>query len=60
MQIQSENGVIDIAVAWLAPDELELSIAETINGETHYHRTRYFAPEELTRLADYINDTLCR
>ena len=52
-----------IALAWLSQEELHLKITTTIldgvTGTTH-NRSYFVSPEEAGRIADHINDVLCR
>lgn len=59
MLIPTDTGDIDIKLAWIEPDLLELNITETTGGSTHYHQPRYITPQDLSHLSDYINRTLC-
>jgi hypothetical protein len=59
MQIQTDIGVFDIELTWLESDVIELNIVETRDCAIHYHAARYISPAELSRLAEYINRTLC-
>ncbi len=58
MLIQMNDTEFGFTLGWIEPDLLELNISEYRNGEQHNHATRYISPEQLARLADYINDTL--
>ena len=59
MRIQEVDGyTFDIRVAWLAQDQLQFEIVRMIDGQ-EYRQDYYFTPQELERLAEYINDRLC-
>jgi hypothetical protein len=64
MQIQKTDCYeLKTQVVWLEPDLVQLKVT-TINQESRGAETRnqsyFMTPEELMRLADYINDCLCR
>lgn len=64
MQIQSNDCYkLDVKVSWLDSDQLHLNIV-TSNFErghwVHQSRSLFLSPEELSKIADHINDTLCR
>jgi hypothetical protein len=54
---------LHVGLTWLSPEELHLKITTTIldgvTGTTH-NRSYFISPEEAMRLADYLNDVLCR
>ena len=54
---------LNVGLTWLSPEELHLKITTTIldgvTGTTH-NRSYFISPEEAMRLADYLNDVLCR
>jgi hypothetical protein len=64
MQIQKTDCYeLDVKVTWLSPEQIQLKVT-TINQEAKGAETRYqsyfMAPEDLMKLADHINDVLCR
>jgi hypothetical protein len=54
---------LNIGLSWLSQDELHLKITTTIldgvSGSTHT-RSYFISPDEAMRIADHINDVLCR
>jgi len=54
---------LTVGLTWLSQQELHLKITTTIldgvTGTTH-NRSYFITPEEAMRLADYLNDVLCR
>jgi hypothetical protein len=54
---------LNVGLTWLSQQELHLKITTTIldgvTGTTH-NRSYFITPEEAMRLADYLNDVLCR
>jgi hypothetical protein len=54
---------LNIGLSWLSQEELHLKITTTIldnvSGSTHT-RSYFISPEEASRIADHINDVLCR
>lgn len=48
-----------VAFSWLSPEQMQLKITTTISGTTHNH-SYFLTPEEAGRIADHINDVLCR
>jgi hypothetical protein len=54
---------LHVGLTWLSPEELHLKITNTIidgvSGTTH-NRSYFITPEEAMRIADHINDVLCR
>jgi hypothetical protein len=54
---------LKISLAWLSQKELQLKITTTIldglTGTVH-NRSYFVTPEEAMRIADHINDVLCR
>ena len=54
---------LKISLAWLSQEQLHLKITTTVldgvTGSTH-HRSYFISPEEAGRIADHINDVLCR
>lgn len=54
---------LSIGLSWLSQQELQLKITTTIldgvSGTTH-NRSYFISPEEAMRIADHINDVLCR
>ena len=52
-----------VSLSWLSSQELQLKISTTITdsvtGTTH-NRSYFVSPEEAMRIADHINDVLCR
>lgn len=59
MKIQDREGyTFEVKLAWLDQDQIQFKILRTVGTETR-NQDFYFTPEELTRLADYIRDTLC-
>jgi len=53
-----EGHRVEVRLAWREPDQLQLEIVRTVGTETH-RQDFYFHPQELERLAEYINDRLC-
>jgi hypothetical protein len=54
---------LKISLSWLTQKELQLKITTTIlDGVTGsvYNRSYFVSPEEAMRIADHINDVLCR
>jgi hypothetical protein len=59
MQFQEQHSQqFEIAVAWQEPDLVRMQILRCVGTEQH-SQTFYFAPAELSRLRDYIQDQLC-
>jgi hypothetical protein len=59
MRIQEIEGyTFDVKLAWLEPDMIQFKLLRTVGTEQR-NQDFYFTPEELARLAEYINDTLC-
>lgn len=55
--------MVDIKVSWLDSDQLHLNIitSDFERGHwVHQSRSMFFSPEELSMIADHINDTLAR
>jgi hypothetical protein len=54
---------LSIGLTWLSPEELQLKITTTIvdgvSGDTR-NRSYFISPEEAMKIADHINDVLCR
>jgi hypothetical protein len=54
---------LSVGLTWLSQEELQLKITTTIvdsvTGTTH-NRSYFIRPEEAMRIADHINDVLCR
>jgi hypothetical protein len=54
---------LSVDLTWLSQQELQLKITTTIvdsvTGTTH-NRSYFITPEEAMRIADHINDVLCR
>jgi len=52
-----------IGLAWLSQEQLHFKISTTVldgvTGTTH-NRSLFISPEEAGRIADHINDVLCR
>ena len=64
MLIQKQDDYeLSIGLTWLSQEELHLKITTTIvdsvTGTTH-NRSYFISPEEAMRIADHINDVLCR
>lgn len=64
MLIQKHDDYeLKINLSWLSQQELQLKITTTvldnISGTTH-NRSYFITPEEAGRIADHINDVLCR
>ena len=53
-----EGYKFEVKLAWIDHEQLQLKILRTIGTETR-NQDFYFHPQELSRLADYINDRLC-
>lgn len=59
MILQEIEGYrFEVRLAWVDHEQLQLKIIRTIDTVTH-NQDFYFNPEQLSRLADYINDRLC-
>ena len=59
MTLQEHEGhKFEVKLHWLDQDQVQLKILRTVGTETR-NQDYYFPPEELARLAEYINDTLC-
>lgn len=48
--------ILDVKVTWLTSDSIRLSFARGSETPNDY----YLTPQELARVADHINDVLCR
>lgn len=64
MLIQKQDDYeLSIGLTWLSPEELQLKITTTIvdgvSGDTR-NRSYFISPEEAMKIADHINDVLCR
>lgn len=54
---------LKISLSWLSQEELHLKITTIIKdgvSGTTQHRSYFMRPEEAMRIADHINDVLCR
>jgi hypothetical protein len=59
MQFQEHHSTrFDIAIAWQDTDAVQFKITRHTGQEQHT-QTFVFAPEELERLTEYIQDQLC-
>lgn len=52
-----EGYKFEVKLAWLDQDQIQLKILRTVGTEQR-NQDYYFKPEELSKLADYIRDTL--
>jgi hypothetical protein len=64
MLIQKQDDYeMRVSLTWLSPEELQLKITTTIldgvTGTTQ-NRSYFVSPQEAMRIADLINDVLCR
>jgi hypothetical protein len=64
MLIQKRDDYeLKISLSWLSQQELQLKITTTIldglTGTVH-NRSYFISPEEAMRIADHVNDVLCR
>lgn len=60
---ESDCYRVEVAVSWLDQDQLHLKIVTHDKEKTGWvtqSRSMFFSPEELSKIADHINDTLCR
>jgi len=48
-----------VSLKWLDQEQIQFKLSRRIEGETR-NQDFYFTPEELMKLADYINGTLAR
>lgn len=62
MKIQhlSDSGAgggttLDVTVTWLTPDMIRLGFVRSSDAQEYY-----VSPQELAKIADHINDVLCR
>jgi hypothetical protein len=56
---------LQVSLTWLSPDELHLKISSVImdphtSTASTQNRSYFMRPEEAMRIADHINDVLCR
>jgi hypothetical protein len=56
---------LNVGLTWLSQQELHLKITTSmVDGTTStastHNRSYFITPEEAMRLADYLNDVLCR
>ena len=51
---------LDVKVTWLTPDQIRLSFARQSDIQDYSPQDYFLSPQELARVADHINDVLCR
>lgn len=51
---------LDVRVTWLTPDQIKLSFAPGSDIVEYAPQDYFLTPEELMKVADHINDVLCR
>jgi hypothetical protein len=51
---------LDVKVTWLTPEMIRLSFLRTSDVIEYSPQDYYVTPEELMKMADHINDVLCR
>jgi hypothetical protein len=51
---------LDVKVTWLTPDMIRLSFARSSDILEYSPQDYFLSPQELARVADHINDVLCR
>ena len=51
---------LDVRVTWLTPDQIRLSFDRGSDLQDYTRLDYFLTPEELARVADHINDVLCR
>lgn len=51
---------LDVGVTWLTPDMIQFRLQRESDLQDYAPHDYFLTPEELARLADHINDVLCR
>ena len=57
---QNEDYEINASLQWLSPDQIQFKIIRSDRSLGINTSEYYMKPEDLMKLADLINDVLCR